>query len=91
MRDLNSMDDRPGWDGPSPYWKNNVAETPAVLPVDPELDAAVNKILEGAPYSGYGARADIPATAEPRFVPVHAAICIAFGMLVGFTASAILF
>ena len=88
MRDLNEWD---GKTGPSPYWKNHVTDPAAALPADPELDAAVNEILEGAPYTGYGARVDEPPAAEPRFVPVHAAICIAFGMLVGFTASAILF
>jgi len=75
----------------------DLSETPAVLPDDPELDAAVVRILDGAPYTGYMARRDDGSdwaakddALEPRFVPLHAAVALCFGLLLGFVASAIL-
>ena len=67
-----------------------VKETPAVLPPDPELDAEVLRILDGAPYTGYQARPIEPRPAGPKLVPVHCAVALCLGLLIGFAASAIL-
>ena len=67
-----------------------VKETPAVLPSDPELDAEVLRILDGAPYTGYQARPIEPRPAGPKLVPVHCAVALCLGLLIGFAASAIL-
>lgn len=68
----------------------DLSDTDAVLPPDPELDAEVLRILDGAPYTGYQARPIEPRPAGPKLVPVHCAIALCLGLLIGFAASAIL-
>lgn len=74
----------------------DLSDTDAVLPPDPELDAEVAKILEGAPYPGSHPRWSdrhpgfFPSDPTPQFSYLHTSVAFALGLLIGFAASAIL-